>query len=156
MKKWILAILLLVPVLGKAQVTNKTIYNIEPFVRACMDELKVDSANITILSIRPATIWGLRGLTKRVSDHHYIIYVDYVAQFETTMKIVAHEMVHVRQLEAGELNSNNGDVWFEGAMYAEDTNSHYYSPHEVEARERGKELYDEFKTVYLNQICYGD
>jgi hypothetical protein len=149
MKKLILIPLLLFALIGSSHnnVINHSEYNVTEFVESCLKELNIDSVIITIVTMSKPIKGKYEGYTMKMQDHGYAIYAVSTMLLSDFKRLLAHELVHVWQYETS-LSVIGKTATFKQVNYEARDSEHYNRPYEIEAREKGKELYDKFKMKF--------
>lgn len=109
MKKLITLVLLIIVVDCTAQTfQSRSIYNVEQFVTDCLNDLQVagDSIIIRITNFRSTVIKSPCIIRCDANDNMYIIYISNEESYSTYIKILAHELVHVKQFHHNEFKYN--------------------------------------------------
>lgn len=151
----ILALLLICPVYGQTTgyehsnniVKNLTSWNFDTFAERCLKDLNVDSCMIIIQPVNGlikneylAATFGDQGA--------YTIAISTLLFYQDAMSALAHELIHVQQMNKGELREFGGNmVQFRALTYKTSKRSHYSDPHEVEARTEGLRLFKKYKFI---------
>lgn len=145
MKKLLLGMLLTLCLSTPAQnVINNTIYNIQSYVDASLSELGIKDSSYLIVvqgtgnfhtSTETCTVWNPS------APLVFSLYVSELNYYDF-MLMLAHELVHVKQLLRRELVTKK-------ATYCEDyaKSLSYDKRFEDEANRLGKELYGKFKNL---------
>ena len=120
---------------------------LEKLVRFYIRELKLTKSkyNVTVVPKRgSAKNLGFSGCVMQLDNDHreMVIFIDSGLNVERTMKTLAHEMIHVKQIARGQLqehvtkNGNLQHIW----MGKVNRQSYYKRPWEIEAYSRENEL----------------
>lgn len=147
MKKTIIVIAVILmswTITAQNTVINQTDYNVGEFTKSCLTELKVDSILLMIVTVEKPIKGEYSGYTFKIQDHTYVIYAVSTMVIDGFKKLVAHELVHVKQFESG-LRVTGNTATFNQVNYEAKGSEHYNRPYEIEAREVGSELYKKFK-----------
>lgn len=145
--KLIVLILILFAVQAQAQnrIVNSTRYNVEPFTDACLSELKVTGTCVMIAELPEKINGKYAGLCRQTDAHTYVIWV-HAYCFSAFAEILAHELAHVWQYEIN-LQVIDGYIHYKQLRYKADESRHYAHPHERDAVEIGKLLYNNNKHI---------
>jgi hypothetical protein len=86
------------------------------------------------------------------NEFEITMYLDPLTDEETYLRTLAHELIHVKQFTKGELieYSTSPKFKFRGSLYDNLRISYWDKPWEIEAFEKEKELYLEYKN-FTNQ-----
>lgn len=131
-------------------IQNCTIYNIDAFAISCCRDLKIDSCLIMIKGGNLTLKYGLLGQSSEIDrNHSYYILVDNGLSFNETLLVLAHELVHVKQMKSGELRFTNDSIYFMHTAYRNSAKNHKHDPHELQAVSTSLQLYEKNRNILL-------
>lgn len=134
-----------------AKVQNYTIYNVNGYVESVARELNLpDSITIQIVQQDHLILGKHKAATSEATPHVYTILIYKLLSFDETEFILAHEMVHVWQLQSGRLKILGDNMFmYDDKRFKNKASNHYTDEQEKEARHIGYKLYNKFKINYL-------
>lgn len=149
MKKAFLFLLILFSINCSAKVIirNTTCWNLEYFVDKCCDSLKIDSCTIVIQSV-DGLISGKYFAVVTGNSGVYCIGISSRLFYNDCVSAVAHEVVHIQQLQSGRLKIlDRKTIGFDGALKQVSADSHIDDDHEKEATKVGNLLVKRYKKI---------
>jgi hypothetical protein len=135
---------------AKAQsIVNTTKYNISAYAGMCCAELKI--GNCLIFISESNRVLGLKGCSRQIEKgKSYSILVRKNLSFDETRLIIAHELVHIRQMKSGELEFDDQSIRYNDRIYPNKPGNHGTDEHEIEAVNLGIALHEKYKDVYYD------
>jgi len=152
MRFWFLITGLMTALTGSSQVIhNTTKYNITPFTMRCCEELQLDSCLIFIDTTDNILAFGVDGHAREVDKGvSYAILIRKNLSFEHTEMIIAHELVHIKQMKSGMLKFDCDSIRFSNKSYPNIFQRHQTDDHELQAIYIGEMLHEKFKNILIN------
>jgi len=128
-------------VYSQVKIINTTRWNLDTFSAKCCEELKIEKAFIVIQEVK-GLIYGKYFAVSYGNDGNYIIGISDRLFYEDSKEVIAHELVHISQLNSNELKIlDNKTIGFRGALYQVNVEDHINDPQEKEAIKEAKILY---------------
>ena len=86
-------------------IENRSIYNVDKFIADCLTELNVtnDSVTVVVMSynkVKPCTV------VTPLLRNHYMIFISNDYDYTNYIRVLAHELVHVKQFVNNEFEYN--------------------------------------------------
>lgn len=134
-----------------AKIQNYTIYNVDNYVERLTNELNIpDSVTIQIVQSEHLILGKYKAATSKATPQVYTILIYKLLSFDETEFIIAHEIVHVKQLQSGKLKILGDNMFmYDDKRFKNKASNHYTDKQEKEARHIGYILYNKFKSNYL-------
>lgn len=137
-----------VGVSGQNTIVNNTQWNLDRYVNDCLKELAIDSITVVIVPCNDLIKGKYQGLMIRNSVNIFSVMVYHYIDYNEACLIIAHELVHVKQMVSGTLKlTETNTIAFNGKTYKANTNDEIYNAHEVEAHKIGMRLFTNNKRV---------
>jgi hypothetical protein len=134
---------------GGQSIINTTRYNISAYAGKCCTELNI--GNCLIFISESSRVLGLKGCSRQIEKgKSYSILVRKNLSFDETRLIIAHELVHVRQMETGELVFDDKSIRYNDKIYPNKPGNHGSDEHEIEAVNMGIALHQKYKDIYYD------
>lgn len=135
------------------KIINNTQYNISAFSVKCCQYLGLNclvfiTGNNRILS------FGLDGHANEIDKgYSYSIMMREDLSLEDTEMIIAHELVHIKQMQSGILTFSRDSIFFDKSRYPNITERHATDKHEIQAVRLGTYLMQKFSnTITDNRL----
>jgi hypothetical protein len=134
---------------GGQSIVNTTKYNISAYAGRCCADLKI--GNCLIFISESKNIFGMKGCSRQIEKgKSYSILVRKNLSFDETRLIIAHELVHIKQMETGELVFDDKSIRYNDKVYPNKPGNHASDEHEIEAVNLGITLHQKYKDVYYD------
>lgn len=131
---------------GAQSIINSTRYNITAYAGRCCSDLKI--GNCLIFIAESNRVLGLKGCSRQIEKgKSYSILVRKNLSFDETRLIIAHELVHIMQMETGELVFDDKSIRYNDKIYPNKPGNHGSDEHEIEAVNLGIALHEKYKDV---------
>jgi hypothetical protein len=112
--------------------------------------MKLDSCLIMIRGDNIEFKYGLKGQSSEIDKgYSYNILLDKGLSFNETLFVLAHELVHVKQLKCGDLRFNQDSIHFHDIVYPNNARNHNGDLHELSAARLGTLLYEKNRGVLI-------
>lgn len=126
------------------KINNTTCWNLETFTQRCCDNLGIKDGFVTIQTVR-GLINGKYFAVVEGKNGVYNIGLSDRLHYDECLSAVAHELVHIQQLQSGRLQVlNRNTIGFNGALHTINAESHIDDEHEKEASMIGNMLAAKF------------
>lgn len=143
MKKLLLIMCMLftLSITAQNKIYNATQFNLNNFAIKCCTALKIDSVSITIQQLNGLLFNKYYAGCDEVSKNNYLIGLSNLLSFEQSQEALAHELVHIAQLNHKRLEIINKDtIKFDNKLYTFSIDNHINDIQEKEAFKISKEL----------------
>ena len=129
-------------------INNFTQWNLDRYINDCLKELNIDSITVVVVPCNELIKGKYQGLMIRNNTNMFSVMVYHYIDYNDACLIIAHELVHVKQMLSGSLKlTETSNISFKGKSYKANGDNEFYLAHEVEAHKIGLELYGKFKRV---------
>lgn len=150
MKNLLIALLVLIGLstisANGQKIVNSTIYNVKEYMEEVAVALELPETTI-ITVVRIPNKYDFPAFVTKIGEGSYCIYITYEKQYNSLLKILSHEMVHVHQDITGQFDITKGTsrMRYDGVLVYENAAGRKI---EKEADERGNKIFNSLRHRY--------
>lgn len=126
------------------KIINNSIYNVDQYAHECLNDIGVSNDSIIVFIKKMPSAYAEEGMLNLSEFDTFVfeIYIDEALSYSMFLKVLAHELVHIKQFYKNEFVETKTKY---SIRYKRKMN--YADKYEDEANSIGAELFNKFKNI---------